>query len=361
MSRHPGSPARSAGSRTLSLGLALAISLGWALTLLPQDEAGAVAPQATAASLVSIQSNVTYGTADGVDLLMDVYTPVRGTAPYPAVIALHASGFYSGDKTDPDIVRASKILAIAGFVTFTIDYRLAPEYPYPAAPHDAQQAVLFVRENAERFNIDPNRIGIAGASAGATIGAWVAYVGKGPLNTGSRVAAVVGWSGPMDLPALATELSSSDQRLSPTSPGHGYLSGPDIEQEAIEASPITYVDPTDPPMLLTVGAREQTPIQQPELMEHKLQRAGIPVELQVISRGDHALYGANFRPAIVAAIFFLGRELGNNPLRGLQISLGPFGRYHRLPRIVLWVVLLGLLVWVLFELARGGSAKPRAR
>jgi len=361
MSRHPGSPARSVGSHTLSLGLALAISIGWVVTLRPQDEAVAVAPQATAASLVSVESNVLYGTADGVDLLMDVYSPVRGTGPYPAVIALHASGFYTGDKTDPDIVRASKILAIAGFVTFSINYRLAPQYPYPAAPHDAQQAVLFVRENAERFHIDPNRIGIAGASAGATIGAWVAYVGKGALNTGSRVAAVVGWSGSMDFPALAEELSPSDQRLNPTSPGHGYLSGPDIQQEAIEASPITYVDPTDPPMLLTIGAREQTPIQQPELMEHKLQLAGVPVELQVIPSKDHALYGANFRPAVTAAIFFLGQELNNSPLRGLQISLGPFGRYHRLPRIVLWVVLLALLAWAVIELARGRSATPRAR
>jgi acetyl esterase len=343
------------------LGLALAISLVWTIGPLSRDATLALSQRAISVPQVSVQSNVVYGTAAGVNLSMDVYAPVRGSAPYPAVIVIHGGSFYSGDKTDDDVVRASRILAIAGFTTFAIDYRLAPEYPYPAAPHDAQQAVLFVRENAERFHIDPNRIGIAGASAGATIGAWVAYIGTGPLTTGSRVAAVVAWSGPMDFPALADELSPSDARDNPNAPGRGYFSGPDLEQQAIDASPITYIDPTDPPMLLTVGAREQTPIQQPELMERKLQQAGVPVELQVIPSRDHALYGANFRPAVTAAIFFLGQELNNNPLRGLQISLGPIGRYHRLPRIVLWVVLLGLLAWALIELARGRPAAPRAR
>jgi acetyl esterase/lipase len=306
-----------------------------------------------------VQHNVPYGSAGGQQLLMNVYTPPTGEQPRPAVLTLHAGGFYTGSKDDPDIVRASYVLAIAGFEVFDIDYRLAPQSPFPAAVHDAQSAVGFVRQNAERYGVDPTRIGIAGASAGATIAAWVACVGKGALTADDRVAAAVGWSGPMDFPALVNELSPSDRRVSPESPAAGYLQGPDLEQEAVQASPITYVDPTDPPMLLTVGAREQTPIQQPELMQAALRKAGVPVVLRVIPGSNHALYGGNFKPAILAAVLFLTRELHGPLFQQFQIRFPPVLGYHRLPRIALWVVVLLLLLLAVIELVRGWASKAR--
>jgi acetyl esterase len=319
--------------------------------------ATAVAAQAISLPKIQVEHDVSYGTADGVNLLMDVYEPARGRPPYPAVVVVHGGGFYTGDKSTEDIVRASQVLAAAGFEAFAINYRLAPEFPFPAANDDVRTAVAFVRQNAARFGVDPRRIALAGASAGSTLAAWVAYLGSGSLTTDSRVSAVVAWSGSMDLPALLNELSPTDQRVNPTSPGHGYLaSGPSLSQELRRASPISFVDPSDPPLLYTIGAHEQTPIQQAELMRAKLQQQGVSVTVHVIPGSDHALYGRNFRPDLIAAVFFLGRELHNSIFAGLKISFPPILGYHRLPRILLWGIVLLLLVWTVGALAFGGRS-----
>ena len=82
---------------------------------------------------LDVHRDVTYGSADGVTLLMDVYRPPAGAEPYPAVVVVHGGGWYTGDKSDADVVNASRVLADAGYVVFNINYRLAPEFPFPAA------------------------------------------------------------------------------------------------------------------------------------------------------------------------------------------------------------------------------------
>jgi acetyl esterase/lipase len=345
-------------------GLALAISLGWVLALLPQGKAGALAPQASTLPRVSVQSDIVYGTADGVSLLMDVYSPTTGTPPYPGIILVHGGGFYSGDKSDPNMVRASKIFAALGYVAFNINYRLAPAYPYPAADEDAQQAVIFARTNAGRFNVDPARLAIAGSSAGSTIGAWVGLVGTGPLDTGSRVAAIVTWSGALDLVALASELPPNDPRLNPIAPGHGWLpSGPDLPQAEKAASPITYVDPTDPPMLMLNAAHELTPIQQPQLMLAKLQRAGIASRMITLPGTTHALQGANFFLDMLYAVIFFDRELDHSSglarlVFGTKL-LPPIPHDTPIVRALFLLALIALAIWALAEIVL--AIRPRAR
>ena len=302
----------------------------------------------------SMQENVQYGTADGVNLLMDVYTPTHGSAPFPAIVLLHAGGFYKGDKSDPDVVRVSHILAAVGYVVFNTNYRLAPQYPFPAAVDDVQQAVLFVRQDADRFRIDPARIGIAGASAGSTIGAWVAYVGTGPLDTGSRVAAVVTWSGPFDLPAVLNE-----GRDLGSNTANGWLTpGPDLLQEAIRASPITYVDPSDPPILMMNAAHEQSSLDQPERMKVALEKVGVPAQIHVLRGGNHALGGSNFAPDVFYGLLFFDKELEHSSFGTLKFNLlQPLPHDRPIVRALFWIAMAALLIWALVSALRPRPAR----
>ena len=257
---------------------------------------------------VDVRKDVQYGEADGVPLLMDVYEPAGQSGPLPAIVVIHGGGFYSGDKSDPDVARVSHMFAALGYRTFDVNYRLAPEYPFPAANDDVRNAIGYIRQNARSLGVDPKRIGVLGSSSGASLAAWAAYVGKGPLDVGSRVSAVVTFSGAFDLPALPSELPPGDPRVNPDMPGHGYLvPGPDLSEQAIAASPITYVDPSDPPILMIRSQDESSPLQQSELMLSKLKAEGVPAQLVVRPGTAHALSGPGLgRQLYRSATFFDG-------------------------------------------------------
>jgi acetyl esterase/lipase len=323
------------------------IALG--LALVP-TAASAQAPSGE--PIVNVQHDVSYGTAGGVDLLMDVYRPPSGSPPYPAVVVIHGGGWYTGDKSDADVVKASKVLAIAGYVAFNIDYRLAPEHPFPAADEDAAAAVRFVRENADAYGVDPARIGLAGLSAGSTIAGYVAYSGSGSWTSGSRVAAVVTWSGPFDLVAYTRQSSNS----SIESLGHGWLAGEgNGTQVARSASPIAYVDASDPPLLMTNAEHEQSPLAQPEAMKARLEAAGIPVYLRVLPGSDHALNGQNALNALPDTVLFFDRYLKSAPIPGAlgAASEAPSGPARR-PFVV---GIVALLVGALLGAAITGAAR----
>jgi acetyl esterase/lipase len=299
---------------------------------------------------IEVERDITYGRAGGVPLFLDAYSPTSGEGPFPAIVLVHGGSFTAGDKADPLFVRASQIFASQGFVTFDINYRLAPRYPAPAANVDTRRAVAFVRRNAKRFGIDPANIGIAGSSAGATLAAWVGDRGSGDLESGSRVKAVVAWSGPFDFTIWPVCAATGSER------GEGYLPpGPDQLELAEEVSPISYVDPTDPPLLITNAESEQIPLCQAEAMKKALDEVGVPVTLQVFPGSGHAL-GGNTREALIAAVRFFDEHL-RAPVQTTSPPVGEDIDHTRLgPRAI--AVLIALL---LVALAVGGSLMWRRR
>jgi acetyl esterase len=93
----------------------------------------------------------------------------------PAVFFFHSGGWVLGGlDTHDHICRA--LASQSGCLIIAVDYRLAPEHPYPAAVDDARAAVSWLHEKAEHFGIDQNRIGVAGDSAGGTIAAVVSQI-----------------------------------------------------------------------------------------------------------------------------------------------------------------------------------------
>ena len=260
-------------------------------------------------------TTVTYCTRHGTRLAMDVYQPpARAARPAPVALYVHGGGYALGDRKLHGLgaglanhagalvpqLRAS--LNQRGLVVVSIDYRLAPLSPWPAALQDAKCAVRFLRAHASSLGIDPGRIGVWGSSGG---GALVSLLGlAGPeagfdhgqyADQSSAVQAVVDMFGPADL----TDLGDSE-------PFARVVAGMALGTSAgvrRSASPLSYVGSGagavggGPPFLILHGTDDQgiRPRQSQELAR-RLDAAGVPVRLVLVQGADHGLNDPSQRP-----------------------------------------------------------------
>jgi hypothetical protein len=165
----------------------------------------------------------------------------------------------------------------------------------------------------------------------------------------------VTFSGSFDFPALPSEIPTDDPRVNPAAPGHGYLPpGPDLLERARAASPISYVDPTDPPILMINSAHELAPVAQPESMLVAVQGAGIRARLSVRPGSAHALSGPRIAPYIVQSVVFFDAVLDHDGLKSLLGEVR-FRFAHRK------LALAMLLVLIVTALAATTSRSPRAQ
>src|SRR2546423_8837559 len=154
---------------------------------------------------VVCEPDVEYANPDGQHLQLDLARPKTGTGPFPAIICIHGGGFRAGTRQGYDGLCLK--LAEQGYVAATVSYRLAPKYPFPAAVHDTKAAVRWLRANAAKYQIDPERIGVTGGSAGGHLAQFLGVTAggtefEGDQNPGvsSSVACVVNFYGPSDFP-----------------------------------------------------------------------------------------------------------------------------------------------------------------
>src|SRR5258708_30961184 len=154
---------------------------------------------------VIFEPDLKYAPASGGQLGMDIVRPRDSSgAPHPTVLCIHGGGFRAGARQSylPLCIK----LAQRGYVAATVSYRLAPKSQFPAPVHDVKAAVRWLRANAAKFVIDPERIGVTGGSAGGHLALFLGltpgvaeFEGYGPnLDQSSRVAAVVDYFGPTD-------------------------------------------------------------------------------------------------------------------------------------------------------------------
>jgi acetyl esterase len=182
---------------------------------------GAIAAADSIAPLVpkgvSMQRDLSYAPGNR-DALFDVFTPANVRNPVPAVVWVHGGGFVAGSRSD--LSNYLQILAARGFVTFAIDYTLAPTARFPTPVRQANTALAYIIANAQRFNIDPQRIFLAGDSAGAQIAAQSALVisdpdharriGVEPGMSRESLRGLVLFCGPYDPTSLNFEGSFAD-------------------------------------------------------------------------------------------------------------------------------------------------------
>src|SRR5690606_1701966 len=114
------------------------------------------------------RENVIYKKTAEKNLTADVYMPVSsGSQKYPAVLLIHGGGWLTGTKENLQVM--SQHLANSGYVAITVAYRLGTDATYPAGVLDLKDAVKWMRENANQYNIDREKIAVLGASAGAQL------------------------------------------------------------------------------------------------------------------------------------------------------------------------------------------------
>ncbi len=238
-------------------------------------------------SATSVHSDVPYGTAAGHPLLLDVYEPGEPSSDLrPAVVLLHGGGWTSFDKSTMSGMGA--FLARSGFVAFAVDYRLTHgnENLWPAQLDDVQRAVRWIRANAAKYGMDPNRIGAWGHSAGAQLAALLGMEDTRDNSDpalakySSKVQAVVDFSGPTD---FTTNRDPEGDAFLTTFFGGDYAHRPEIWQDA---SPVFHVSKKSAPFLIFHGTHdENVPIAQAEELANKLKEAHVPVEFVKVEDG----------------------------------------------------------------------------
>ena len=151
------------------------------------------------------------------------YVPpgVHGGEPPPLLVFFHAGGFVLGDLETHDGV-CRFLAAAAGVAVLSVDYRLAPEHPFPAATDDAREAFAWTAENAATLGADPARIAVGGDSAGGNLAAGVAIRARERRRPGAGDAAADLPGDGLDRDALAAALR---RRLPPHQGGHRPLRG----------------------------------------------------------------------------------------------------------------------------------------
>ena len=222
-----------------------------------------------AADAFRIEKDITY-LAPGRKEKADLYLPANNPsgALRPAVVIIHGGGWTGGDKGAAREINIGTNLALNGYVGLSINYVLASANKdgkaiWPQNLHDCKTAVRWLRKNAGRLQVDPERIGVIGGSAGG------------------HLAAMLGKSS-----AQAPELYRA-------------------------ASPVTYVDRDDPPLLILHGTADNTvPVDQSRLFAAKLKEVGARHELVIVEGAPHTFHlqpkQADLRPKVLG---FFDRHL----------------------------------------------------
>jgi len=238
---------------------------------------------------VAIEKNVAYLPADRTEKA-DLYLPAdppKGVLR-PAVLIIHGGGWTGGDKGAAREINIGTTLAEHGYVGLSINYALAAKGKptWPQNLYDCKTAVRWLRKNAEKFHIDPERIGVIGGSAGGHLAAMVGLTGvadkldpKEPYGEFScKVRCAVDLYGPAEL--------SGWHDLDML--GKTRAEAPELYKLA---SPTHYADKSDPPVLILHGTADKTvDLKQSEIFAAALKKAGVEHELVVVKDAPHTFH-----------------------------------------------------------------------
>lgn len=265
--------------------------------------------------------DLTYATLPGYrPLKLDLFVPA-GVGPHPLVIYVHGGGWMAGgprrSAAYSDWPKVLAALAAKGYVVASVGYRFSGEAPFPAAIQDVKAAIRWLRANAATYHVDPARAAIWGQSAGGHLAALagvschvaaLAPAGRtvpvqgnvettpstaaGADEASDCVQAVVAWFGIYDFTKLAPLPAAVESAGDAAAQFLGCGAQPCAESRQRAASPVTYVDRSDPPFLLIHGTDDQTvPVEQTELFEVALKEAGVAVTKIIVPGVGHSWIG----------------------------------------------------------------------
>ncbi|MES2788415.1 MAG: alpha/beta hydrolase [Planctomycetota bacterium] len=241
---------------------------------------------------VEYRPNVEYGTGGKHKLRLHLALPKGGGAKRPVLIFIHGGGWTGGSRDD--LSNQIQFAAKQGYVAVSVGYRFAPENPFPAQVEDVKCSVRWLRAHADELQLDGNKLGAIGFSAGAHLAMLLGVMDKadglegsgGWADQSSKVQAVVGYFGPTNLQADLPPLSRG---IVKHFIGFDQAEKPELYKQA---SPITYVNKGDAPMLLYQGTEDVlVPYDQAWFMAQALTKAKVPGRVELLLGVNHGWDG----------------------------------------------------------------------
>lgn len=290
--------------RSLSISLA-----ALAMLIVPAILQGADAPAPkvpkpapTVPADIELIKDIPYSTDDHEKHKLDILRmKERSDQPQPVIVWIHGGGFRGGNRTD-GYKRLERFVR-RGYLGVTIDYRWSTEILFPAQVQDCKCAIRFLRAHAKDYNLDPDRIGVWGGSAGGYLVAMLGVTGGikefegagGWQKYSSRVQAVVDYYGMTDFLAIEEMVKQGKaterfMKLDGKDSASGLLGGKFWEKPELcrKASPTTYASKDDPPFYIFHGDQDPlTPHQQSELLNKVLRKAGVESDFYLVKGGKH--------------------------------------------------------------------------
>lgn len=271
-------------------------------------------------SNVTEEKNIVYSEIGNRKLGLDIFYPKNSNKKiFPSVVLIHGGAWRSGDRSL--LIPMAQKLASKGFVTAAIEYRLSIEALYPAAIYDIKSSIRWLRANAEKYNIDTNKIAIYGASAGGHIAALIGTTNgdkkfegnEKNLNHSSNVQAIVDIDGVVDFFGKGTE--ELYKKSGKPSAAHLWFGASPKENPKVwkEASPINHTDKQTPSILFINSSQARFHAGRDEMIKI-LKKYNIYNEVHTLDKTIHTfwLFEPWFDKTLDYTIKFLNKALRNN-------------------------------------------------
>ncbi|MER3416598.1 MAG: alpha/beta hydrolase [Gemmataceae bacterium] len=285
---------------------------------------GALVPGVGLQEVFQLHEDVVFGKGGQEQLKLDIAVPTGGKGPYPAIVLVHGGGWKFGSYKDFSRkgIEAVQLVARRGYVAVSPQYRLAPKYRFPSQVHDVKCAVRWLRAHAARYQVDPQRIGAVGFSAGGHLVCMLGVTtpedgleGEGDLTVeakqqSSAVQAVVSFFGPTDLTTGDWEKNVEPLLLD-------FLGGPlqEKREQYVKASPLTYVrrGRTYPPFLFFHGTADKIVHYDQSVKMHKaLGDLGVRSQLVTMEGDGHGWTGEKLAKTVETMLKFFDDTLRQN-------------------------------------------------
>ena len=273
----------------------------------------------TAPAEVTIVPDLSYRDGASKAWKLDLVMPkAKSEKPRPGIVFVHGGGWRGGDKRAGYFLRGAIEYAQKGYVCITVNYRLVGEAPFPACVHDVKNAVRWFRANAKKYNVDPERIGAYGNSAGGHLVCMLGLVtkeagleGDGPYQEQSSVVqAVCASAPPTDFKLFAGAMERMGRK-------GGLLEGSSegLAKRAQAASPVHHVHKVAPPFLLVHGTKDTTVnVKHSDVLAEALQKVGVEdVTYLRIEGAGHGVFNQKKEKTGPAMEKFFARVLSHSP------------------------------------------------